>query len=100
MHLYRKCHGDHKIWNHLVTKCSFRHNLTEATKQKTYLTKVVKEYALMMEILCRPLNIESFGNKIFIFLQQFLSQERESCILACKIFYQLIKLALTHHGED
>ena len=26
------------------------HNLTEATKQKTYLTKVVKEYALIMEM--------------------------------------------------
>ena len=34
---------------------SFRHNLTEATKQKTYLTK---PDALMMEMLCRPLNMK------------------------------------------
>ena len=40
---------------HFVTKCSFRRNLTEATKQKTYLTK---PDALMMEMLCRPLNME------------------------------------------
>ena len=38
--------------SHLVTKCSFRHNLTGASKQKTYLTKVVKEYALMKKMLC------------------------------------------------
>ena len=38
-----KCHGDQKIWNHLVPKCLFCHNLTEATKQKNYLTKVVKK---------------------------------------------------------
>ena len=29
---------------------SFGNNLTEDTKQQTYLTKVVKEYALMMEM--------------------------------------------------
>ena len=29
----------------MVTKCSFRHNLTEDAKQKTYLTKLVKEYS-------------------------------------------------------
>ena len=34
----------------MVTKCSFCHNLTVASKQKTYLTKVVKEYVLMKEI--------------------------------------------------
>ena len=50
----------------MVTKRSFCHNLTGASKQKTYLTKVVKEYALMMEMPCRPLNMESFGHKIFI----------------------------------
>ena len=49
---------DHLIWNHLVTKCSFRHNLNEATKQKTGLTLVVEEYALMMEMPYRPVNLE------------------------------------------
>ena len=63
---------DHLLWIHLVTKCSFSHNLTEASKQKTYLMNVVKEYALMMEMQCRPLNIESYGHKIFILLQLFL----------------------------
>ena len=56
---------------HFVTKCSFRHNLTEANKQKTYLTKV-KEYELMMEMPFRPLNMESFGHKMLISSQQFL----------------------------
>ena len=72
MHLYRKCHIDHQILNHLDTKCSFCHNLTEATKQKTYLTKAVKEYELMMEMPCRPLNMESIGDKMLILSQQFL----------------------------
>ena len=31
-------------------KCSFSHKLTEAIKQQTYITKVVKEYALIMEM--------------------------------------------------
>ena len=66
MLLYRKCHGDHQLWIHLVTKCSFSHNLTEASKQKNYLMNVVKEYVLMTEMSCRPLNIESFGHKMFI----------------------------------
>ena len=50
IHLRCKFCVDHKIWNNLVTKCSFRHNLTGASKQKTYLTKVVKEYVLMKEM--------------------------------------------------
>ena len=50
-------------------KISFCHNLAEATKQKTYLTTVVKEYARMMEMSRRPLNMESFGHKIFIWSQ-------------------------------
>ena len=54
------------IWSQKVE------NLTSGTKQKTYLTKVVKEYALMMEMPCRPINMESFGHQIFILLQQFL----------------------------
>ena len=43
MHLLRKSHGHHEIWNYLVPKCSFCHNLKGASDQKTYLTKVVKE---------------------------------------------------------
>ena len=49
MLVYRKCHEAHYM-NHLVTKYSFCHNLTEAIKQQTYLTKAVKEYALIMEM--------------------------------------------------
>ena len=56
----------------MVTKCSFCHNFTGASNQKTSLTKVVKEYALMMEMLCKPLNMESFSHKILISSQQFL----------------------------
>ena len=56
----------------MVTKYSFRHNLTEATKQKPYLSKAVKEYALMMEMLCITLNMELFRHKLFISSQQFL----------------------------
>ena len=37
---------------------SFRHNFTGASYQKTSLTKVVKEYALLIEMLCRLLKIE------------------------------------------
>ena len=48
----------------MVTKSSFCHNLTVASKQKTYLTQVVKEYALMKEMSCRPLNRESFGHNL------------------------------------
>ena len=55
-----------------LTMESFCHNLPEATKQKTYLTKVVKEQALMMEMPSRPINMESFGHKMFISSQQFL----------------------------
>ena len=55
-----------ETWNHLVTKCSFGHNLNEATRQKTDLTIDVKEHELMMEMPCRPLNMESFGHKMLI----------------------------------
>ena len=57
------------LWNHLVRKCSFRHNLTGAHKKKTYLTNVVKESVLMKEMPYRPLNMESFGHKIIILSQ-------------------------------
>ena len=36
---------------------------TKATKQKINLTKAVKEYAIMMEMPCRPLNMESLVTK-------------------------------------
>ena len=72
MFLYRKCHGDHLICNHLVTKCSFHHTVTEATKQKTDLAIVVEEFALMIKMPCRPVNLESFGHNMFISSQQFL----------------------------
>ena len=39
------------------------------SKQKTYLTKVVKAYAIIMEMMCRPLDMESFGHKMFIVSQ-------------------------------
>ena len=42
------------------------------SEQKTYLAKVVKEYALMKEIPCRPPNMESIGDKTFILSQMFL----------------------------
>ena len=58
MHVLRKCHGDHQIWTHLVTKYTFRPNLTVSSKQKTFLTKVVKEYAFMKEMSHRTLNME------------------------------------------
>ena len=41
----------------------------EATKQKTYLTKVVKEYSLIQEMSCKPLNMESFSHKMLILSQ-------------------------------
>ena len=47
-------------------KSSFRHNLTGASNQKTSLTKVVENYALIKERSQRPLNIKSFGQKMFI----------------------------------
>ena len=41
----------------MVSICSFRHNLNGASKQNTYLTKVAKDYTIMKEMPCRPLNI-------------------------------------------
>ena len=57
----------------MITKCSFPHKFTDASNKKTSLTKVVKEYALMKEMPYRPLNMESFGHKIFILSQLYLS---------------------------
>ena len=42
------------------------------SKQETYLTKVVKEYGLIKEIPCRPPNMESIGDKMFILSEQLL----------------------------
>ena len=53
----------------MVTKFSFRQNLRGVSNQKTYLTKVIKEYAHMMEIPCRPLNIVSIDDNKFILSQ-------------------------------
>ena len=39
------------------------------SKQKPYLAKVVKEYALMRKIPCRPPNMELIGGKMFILSQ-------------------------------
>ena len=49
------------IWSqnvHFVT------NLLKPLNKKTYITIVVKEYALMMEMPCRPINMESFGHEM------------------------------------
>ena len=54
------------ICSHLVTKCSFHHIFIGTSKQRTSLTKVVKEYAIMKERSWIPVNRESFGHKVFI----------------------------------
>ena len=51
---------------------SFCHNFTGATNKKTYLTKVVKEYALIKEMSWRPAYMESYGHKMFISSQPYL----------------------------
>ena len=55
----------------MVTKCSFCHNFTGASNQKTFLTKVVKEYTLIKVMSWRPLNMELFGHKMFISSQLY-----------------------------
>ena len=50
----------------LLNMQSFGHNITGASNQKTVLTKVVKEYALIQEMSWRPLTMDSFGHKMFI----------------------------------
>ena len=49
---------------------SFGH-FTDAANQKTSLPTVVKEYALIQEMSCRPLSIESIGHKMFILSQPY-----------------------------
>ena len=39
--------------------------------KKTYLTKGVKEYALIQEMTWRPLNMEPFRHKMFISSQPY-----------------------------
>ena len=58
-------------------KCSFSHNLTEATEQKSYLTNVVTEYALMMEMPCRPESSETKIGDSRPRLQDLKSQIRD-----------------------
>ena len=55
------------IWSQTV------HFVTTLLKPqtKTSLTKVVKEYALIQEMSWRPLNMESFGHKMFISSQPY-----------------------------
>ena len=77
MHLWRKCHVNMEL---------FCHNLTDGSKQKYCLTKVIEEYALMKEMPCKSLYMEYFGQNMFILSQEILQQEWESWILACKIF--------------
>ena len=66
MYLYRQLNME--SFGHKILFC---HNLTEATKQKTDWTKAVNEHALMMEIRCRPINMESFSHKMFISSQPY-----------------------------
>ena len=47
-------------------KCSFHQSFTGAFYQKTSLTTVVKEYALIKKISCRLLNLESIGHNLLI----------------------------------
>ena len=47
-------------------QCSFCHNLNGASEQKTYLTKAVDEYAIKKRKSQRPLNMQLFGQKVFI----------------------------------
>ena len=51
--------------------CKYALICTTFTKQKTYLTKVVKESALIKEMSFRPVNMESFGHKMFILSQSY-----------------------------
>ena len=37
--LINKCHRDYSIWNHLVEKCSFRHNFLWCTEPKNFFNK-------------------------------------------------------------
>ena len=60
------CYLNHQICSHLVTTCSFRHNLTCAFNQKNSFTKTVKLGLLRKEMLSTPLKMHSFGHKMFI----------------------------------
>ena len=72
----------------MVTKCSFRHNFTGTSNQKTYLTKVVKEYTLIKQMSCRPPNMESIGHKMFI-LSNLTGASKQKTYLA-----KVVKLGL------
>ena len=68
----------------VISSQNVRHKFTGTSNQKTTLTKVVKEYALINERPCRPLNMQSFGH--IILGTKIKKDEREPCILVCKIF--------------
>ena len=68
----------------MVTKCSFRHNLTEATSKQNYLTKVVKEYVLIQEMSWRSVNRESFGQKTFILSQPTVPLTRTGSLVSSR----------------
>ena len=65
------------IWSqnvHLVT------TLLVTLMKPNLLTKVVKEYALIQKMSWRPLNMESFGHKIFISSQPYWSLKTKKLI--------------------
>ena len=55
----------------MVTKCSFGHNFTGASNQKTSLTKVVQKYALIKEMSWRPLTYGINWSQMFILSQLY-----------------------------
>ena len=69
-----------KLCSYLVTKCSFCHNSTGNSNQKTSLTKVVKEYVLIQEMSWKSLYMESFGHKMFISSQPYWSLKTKKLI--------------------
>ena len=76
----------------MVTKFSFRQNLRGVSNQKTYLTKVIKEYAHMMEIPCRPLNIVSIDDNKFILSQSSFNGKGSDVSLLARFFVPYFKI--------
>ena len=91
MHLYRKMNNNGIIWSQMV---HFVTTLLKPLNKKTYLTKVVKEYALMKEMPCRPLNMESFGHKIFIQSKITGACNQKTSLTIVVKEYTLIKIML------
>ena len=84
----------------MVTKYPFCHNLTEATKQKTYLMNVVKEYALIQEMSWRPLNVESFGHNLTEATKQktFLTKVVQGYALMMKMLCRPLNIESFDHA--